>query len=422
MDIITMNECKKMFEANNLHFPDDFYHLPDCINVIPIQTISSTLVFVKSTNQQVNLNTNNSQFNSFVTPQPFGLQQKTNTVADISVPANPSTFKQIQMEEEPISQMSDLQQTILNGPTLGIPETRFTEIEKPAVEMKYINPVNGEKFDPTDIDKNHFKEILTSSFIQSKKNLTSVQPKYPVSQQPVGLLNEKTPKYSPKTSPSTYKNTSNMELSPAIQKKYPKLAKPNQPLGSPSQLTRNGLTNSPYGTHKKLYQQASSPVLSPIGKPQIQTSGSTQVKPNTMISIEEKFKRINSQHNTTPIPTVKSSHSIRDDFNFSKPQNSSRPPKTAQAMIEEKKEQPSYPISDYYNSDEDARSRNRKAKACLQMDWTKKGNLTPLINRADGDDPARIFQMAPIVIGDETEFIGDSAKQQQRRNRSMAWK
>ncbi|EDR23569.1 hypothetical protein EDI_197950 [Entamoeba dispar SAW760] len=410
-----------MFEANNLHFPDEFYHLPDCINVIPVQRISSTLVFVKSTNQQVNPNTNNSQFNSFTPSQPFGLQQKTNTVADLSIPANPSTFKQIQMEEEPFSQITDLQQTVPNGGhALDIPETRFTEIEKPAVEMKYLNPVSGEKFDP--VDKNQFKEMLSSTFIQTKKDLTSPQPKYPTPQQPVDLLNAKAPKYSPKTSPNTYKNSPNIELSPAIQKKYPKLAKPNQPLGSPSQLTRSGITNSPYGTHKKLYQQASSPVLSPIGKPQIKTSGSTQIKPSAITSIEEKFKRINSQHNTTPIPSVKSSHSIRDDFNFSKPQNHSRPPKTAQAIIEEKKEQPSYPISDYYNSDEDARSRNRTAKAYLQMDWTKKGNLTPLINRADGDDPARIFQMAPIVIGDETEFIGDSSKQQQRRNRSMAWK
>ena len=175
-------EYKRFFNMNNLHFPESFYHLPDCLPVVPITSSTAKLIFVRpievlntelmtsfnnsqfSMNQmnqmnQINFNNQmnqNSQMNQNNNPMTQLITQP--TIANIEIPQNPNAFKAIKMDEEELG-ISEINND-------GMPQIRFTELEAPVEEMVYTNPVNGDKY--KHITKDQFKQILIETFIDKK--------------------------------------------------------------------------------------------------------------------------------------------------------------------------------------------------------------------------------------------------------------
>lgn len=174
MESNPMMECKRIFESNGLNFDDSFYQIPDPIKPLSTSGNTITLVFVRKVDRTFPvqaMETETATNNMF--------QQKSQTFADIDTPANPNTFQQIQMEEEPVSHATDLPQhpLIQEAPM----QTRFTDLAVHAQKAVYTNIVTGEEYN--NIGKEEFKDNLLKSFKDQKSKLAIKLPISPIPSQ-----------------------------------------------------------------------------------------------------------------------------------------------------------------------------------------------------------------------------------------------
>ncbi|KAL7717627.1 Inner centromere protein ARK-binding domain-containing protein [Entamoeba marina] len=403
-------ECKQLFNENGFNFPEEFYSdMPLFIQPFPVSQPTQTLKFVQTSNPQQNLffPDNSGNFDS------------------TQAPLKPHSFQPMRMEEEPtgVSGVSDIQVTQMEEEIKkNVPaphELRFTDLEEKKVPLNYTCVVTGKEL--TFNKKADFQQYLLNKFIERKQQLkaatnTNKKPFSP-GLSPV-LSQKKSPHPSPKKAASSFMIDSE-KYSPSKQfgkKLQPKI---NQSSHIPSQLLNETKIQhqpmSPHIKNMKMKPQQTSPALSPINpksQPQKQFKHPLKYQQTIKQLSDKKLEQITQAHNTTPIPKMKSFNLMNDA-----PQQQSN--QQQQPNVPILPEQPSYPISDYYNSDDNARAVNRKKKRGLVQAWTHKGNLTPFVDQTSNMDPNAIFDPHPVVVDEkDTSLVGDVKS---RRQRSMAW-
>ncbi|KAL7722869.1 Uncharacterized protein QTN25_000461 [Entamoeba marina] len=411
-------ECKQLFNENGFNFPEEFYSdMPLFVQPFPVSQPTQTLMFVQTSNPQQNLffPDNSGNFDS------------------MQAPLKPHSFQPMRMEEEPtgFSGVSDIQVTQMEEDVKKkVPaphELRFTDLEEKKVPLNYTCVVTGKEL--TFNKKADFQQYLLNKFVERKQqlkaatntskklfspNLSPVLPQKK-SPHPSPKLSPHSPKISPKKAASSFMiDTGKYSHMNTVKKLQPKI---NQSSHIPSQLLNETKIQhqpmSPHIKNIKMKPQQTSPALSPINpksQPQKQFKHPIKVQQTIKQLSDKKLEQITQAHNTTPIPKMKSFNLMNDA-----PQQQSN----QQPNVPILPEQPSYPISDYYNSDDNARAINRKKKKGLVQTWTHKGNLTPYVDKTSNMDPNAIFDPHPVIVDEkDTSLVGDVKS---RRQRSMAW-